>query len=367
MFNLLNFPTAEQIDIQNALLASIASNMGEGGIDIKNWRDVQRFVRMGLHKKILTVGDKFLTPFDDNQHVVNVIGINHDKPSDPRFTNSLTLQFEDCLMNAQFSNYQALYHAKEVLPAGKHVFTQDDTQERWEIETTQPVPEGGQIFIPSWNSDPYYPLKATTYEADRKTIIEDNITVVGTTDEDTLGEVNVRHRIMYGSNNYKESAIKQWLNSDSNNWAWESQTDYDRPSSYKTKGFLQYLDPELVEVLGAVDKQVARNTVTDEGGQDTFSDKIFLLSRVEVFGGSETDAVETGENPYPYYSALAAKATTGEIPGRIKLLSGSSRYWWLRSPYVSTSNRVRYVSTSGAVSNGSAYYADGLSPACVII
>jgi hypothetical protein len=27
MFNPLNFPTAEQIDIQNALLASIASNL----------------------------------------------------------------------------------------------------------------------------------------------------------------------------------------------------------------------------------------------------------------------------------------------------------------------------------------------------
>ena len=73
--NILNLPTAEQFDVQNVLLASIASNMGEGGIDIKNWRDVQRFVRMGLHKKILTVGDKFLTPLMV-LICVNVIGIN---------------------------------------------------------------------------------------------------------------------------------------------------------------------------------------------------------------------------------------------------------------------------------------------------
>jgi len=366
MFNPLNFPTAEQIDIQNALLASIASNMGEGGMDIKNWKDVQRFVRMGLHKKVLTVGDKFLTTFDGNQYAINVIGINHDKPSDPRFTNSLTLQFEDCLMNAQFSNYQALYHAKEELPAGEHIFTQDSSGTKFKIVTNSPVPEGGVIYVYDW--DEYVPSKAKTYESDRSTEIETGLDVVSVeSGEDTLLDVNVRVRCRYGSNNYMESAIKQWLNSDSNNWAWESKTDYDRPSSYKTKGFLQYLDPELVEVLGAVDKQVARNTVTDEGGQDTFSDKIFLLSRVEVFGGSETDAVETGEKPYPYYSALTANATTGEIPGRIKLLNGSSRYWWLRSPSVSHSHHVRHVDTSGAVNLHYAYYAYGLSPACVII
>jgi len=48
---------------------------------------------------------------------------------------------------------------------------------------------------------------------------------------------------------------------------------------------LHQLDPDLVAVLGAVDKQVTRNTVTDGGGQDLFSDKVFLLSRVEVMEG----------------------------------------------------------------------------------
>ena len=368
MFNLLNFPTAEQMDVQNALLASIASNMGDGGIDIKNWKDVQRIVRMGLAEKIFTIGDQFLTTFDGASHIIEVIGINHDTPSDPRFNHSITLQFKDCLMDAQFSEKQALYYAKEELPAGKHVFTQDDTQERWEIETTKSIPAGGQIYIPSWNDDPYYPLKATTYEADRTTAIESNVAVVETINADTLGEVNIRHRIMYGSNNYMESAIKQWLNSDSNNWTWTPKTDYGRPSSYKAKGFLQYLDPELVEVIGAVDKQVARNTVTDEGEQDKFSDKIFLLSRVEVFGGSESTLVdETGESPYPYYSALSANATASELPGRIKLLSGSSRSWWLRSPHASHAHPVRSVPTSGAVGSYLACRAHGLSPACVII
>ena len=366
MFNKLNFPTAEQIDIQNTLLASIASNMGEGGMDIKNWRDVQRFVRMGLHKKVLTVGDKFLTTFDGTQHVTNVIGINHDNPSDARFTNSLTLQFEDCLLNGAVSASQALYKVKDnSLSAGTYHVKISGT--KYQFTTTKDIPVGGIITFPWAYDTDILTTKPKTFDSQTSTVELETLTILTGDDGTELTELNDINRCRYGSNNYKESAIKQWLNSDSNNWVWEPKTDYDRPSSYKAKGFLQYLDPELVEVLGAVDKQVAKNTVTDEGGQDTFSDKIFLLSRVEVFGGSETNAVETGEKPYPYYSALAANATTSEIPGRIKLLNGSSRSWWLRSPYVSRSNYVRSVYTSGAVNSNRAYSALGLSPACVII
>ena len=55
------------------------------------------------------------------------------------------------------------------------------------------------------------------------------------------------------------------------------------PSTFSgTGGFLKQIDPELVAVLGQVDKQVARATY-DGGGQDTFSDKVFLLSRKEIF------------------------------------------------------------------------------------
>ena len=364
--NILNLPTAEQFDVQNVLLASIASNMGEGGMDIKNWRAVQRFVRMELHKKILTVGDKFLTTFDGTQHVINVIGINHDKPSDPRFTNSLTLQFEDCLMNGSVSASQVLYKVKDdLLPAGTyHVKISGN---KYQFTTTKDVPVGGIITFPWVYDTDILTTKPKTFDSQASTVELETLTILTGDDGTELTELNDISRCRYGSNNYMESAIKQWLNSDADTWAWESQTDYDRPFSYKDKGFLQYLDPELVEVLGAVDKQVARNTGVDEGGQDTFSDKIFLLSRVEVFGGSETNAVETGEKPYPYYSALATNATTSEIPGRIKLLNGSSRRWWLRSPYVSGSSHVRIVSTSGAVHSNIACSAYGLSPACVII
>lgn len=167
----------------------------------------------------------------------------------------------------------------------------------------------------------------------------------------------------YGNNRYIHSAIRQWLNSNDNSFQWVSQHEYDEPpteslSIYGGPGFLKLLDPELTAVIGAVNKQVARNAVTDSGGQDLFSDKVFLLSRVEA--GLGTEGTITGEVVYPYYDGIADA-------GRIKLLNNSPRYWWLRSPHVGSSLSVRYVDTTGTLSYIGAYGAFGLSPACCII
>ena len=135
--------------------------------------------------------------------------------------------------------------------------------------------------------------------------------------------------------------------------------DFDMPSSYETEGFLDLLDPELVAVMGAVDKQVSKNhhADTDGNGQFTFSDKVFLLSMVEV--GLGTEGTTTGEKVYEFYDG----ATNAD---RIKLLTGDPRHWWLRSPYTSYSYYVRIVTTSGDLSNLRLPFLR-FRPRCVII
>ena len=248
---------------------------------------------------------------------------------------------------------------------------------KYKFTTGQAVPEGGQVVIASWQSAEgdglYVPTKITTYEADRTTVIESGLDVTSIeSGEDTLSPVNNHSRCRYGSNNYVESAIKQWLNSEATSFNWVPKTNFDRPPTgapYTGAGFLKLLDPELVAVLGAVDKQVARNTIIDEGGQDPFSDKVFLLSRVEVFGG--TEGTTTGEQAYPYYSTLAANPTTDAVAGRIKYLDGYARSWWLRSPRIGSAGGPRGVGTSGAVSSSYSYSyavdAIGVAPACCIV
>lgn len=358
----------DTLDTQNALLASIASHVGTDGIKISSWEDLQRLVRMGLHRKMFIEGDQLISTYNGNPIVHDIIGINHDIPTDKRYKNSLTLQAHECILNVQFDAAEALYFAAAELPVGEQVFT-DSGGDKYKFTTALPVPSGGQIVLGGWSTEGYVATTATTYAADRITIIESDITVIPTdTGADTLTEVNNRSRCKYGSNNYVESAIKQWLNSEATSFKWVPKTNFDRPptgASYTGAGFLKLLDPELVAVLGAVDKQVARNTITDGGGQDLFSDKVFLLSRVEVFGG--TEGTTTGEQAYPYYSALAANPTTDALAGRIKYLDDAARTWWLRSPNTGYAGDLRFVNTSGTVSSYIAHNAYGAAPAYCIV
>lgn len=356
----------DALDTQNALLASIASKQ-DGGITIKSWEDMQRIVRMGLGEKLFVPGDQFIATYNNAPTVFNIIGINQEKPTDPNFQYSLTIQPQDCIAEGMVSREQALYYAEEEVSAGDHVFTLNNL--KYKFTTGQVIPAGGQVFISSWDGDTYVPAKIATYDADRVTTVESDLVVTPIeTGEDTLTPVNHYQRCKYGSNNYVESAIKQWLNSDKDTFQWTPQTVYDRPptgSIYAGAGFIKLLDPDLVAVLGSVEKKVARNTVTDGGGQDTFNDKVFLLSRAEVYGGAEGDT--TGEQPYAFYANMAPLPTTGEVAGRIKALGGAIRDWWLRSPNVSNSSTVRYVYTTGTIHDNYARHSNALAPACVII
>jgi hypothetical protein len=270
----------------NSLLALIARNTID--LPVTSWQQVQHIVRAGLHHQVFQIGDQFVATFDGQPVVWDVIGIDHDKPTDPSFTHSLTIQSRDILLTAQFD---------------------------------APEPDNP-------NSD----------------------------------------RQQYGNNRYIHSAIRQWLNSAETTFTWQPQHQYDAAPTgalYNGPGFLKLLDPDLVAVLGAVDKQVARNTVTDGGGQDLFSDKVFLLSRVEVYGGGE--GTTSGEAPYLYYESMAPSPTNGALDGRIKYLGASARNWWLRSPHPGSAYHPRRVGTDGNVNSYTALSSAGAAPAVVIV
>ena len=167
-----------------------------------------------------------------------------------------------------------------------------------------------------------------------------------------------------------ESGIRQWLNSDGNagTW-WEAKTEYDVKPSYasSTAGFLKGLDAEFLATVGEVSKITARNTVTDGGDSDTSTEKFFLLSMTEVYGGLNNNIAEGVAYPYYADNSVLSAAGTGEDANRIKYRNGAAQYWWLRSPTTSYSYHVRYVGTAGIVGNNGAYYSNGVAPACCII
>ena len=170
-------------------------------------------------------------------------------------------------------------------------------------------------------------------------------------------------RKSYGNNRYSQSNIRQWLNSDKTLW-YNPQHSADAPpnnsnvrdnyNEYEAEsGFLTNFSEKMKSNLGYSIISVAKNTVTDGGGYETISDKVFLLSRFEVGLGSENGIAEGGKLPlfdnsssrlaYPTKEAISKSEYTATD------LTASERWeYWLRSPDSSTTSDTYFVNKSGA-------------------
>lgn len=79
---------------------------------------------------------------------------------------------------------------------------------------------------------------------------------------------------------------------------------------------------------------------------ETVSDKLFLLSEVEIFGSTSYSAAGEGTQ-YDYYKAGNSK---------VKKRNGSADYWWERSPLDTSSTYFCLVNSNGTAN---AYHASG--------
>ena len=375
---------AEKMDIMNQFLAAIATGQG-GSLKPTSWSDVQALVRKGLASKVFAVGDQLTCQRGSTTLVWDIIGFDIDTPADKQFTHSMTLQLHDCLPGTQYDAPEALFYCETALAAGTYNFTllagYDTTYgggKTYQFTLTKEVPAGGQITFPwNWNTQAST-TKVSTYKSRTDTAAIETVGVTEGTGGTSLGtadgkatNMNHSHRIRYGSNNWVESAMRQYLNSDkAAGSVWTPQTKFDRPPSWNasTAGFMNGLDADFLAVIGKTTKVTCRNTVTDGGGSDTTKDKFFLLSRREVFAGNEVSNVTEGE-PYPFYSDYSdyTSANTGADKNRIKYRGGSPQWWWLRTPSTGSGNGVRGVRPDGILNSGGANDSGGVAPACNVI
>lgn len=375
---------AEKMDTQNRFLAAILSAQG-GSIVPTSFRDVQTLVRSGLASKVFHIGDQLVCKKGDNTLVWDLIGIDHDTPADKQFSHSMTLQLHDCIASMQYDSAEALYYCETELAAGTYNFTllaDYDTAygggKTYQFTLTKAVPAGGQITFPWGYQTQASATKVSTYESNTSATALETVSVtegtggtgLGTADGSTAN-MNHTHRIRYGSNNWKESAMRQWINSDQDaGKVWTPQTKFDRPPSWAagTAGFLNGVDEDFLAVIGETEKVTCRNTVTDGGGSDVTTDKFFLISRREAFAGDEVSSVIEGE-PYPYYADYSdySSANSGEDSNRIKYRDGSAQHWRLRTPHAGRGQHVYSVYPAGILKSSDAYISDGVAPACNII
>jgi hypothetical protein len=192
------------------------------------------------------------------------------------------------------------------------------------------------------------------------------------------------NRKQYGNNRWLYSNIRQWLNSEKAAGAWYSAqhsadaapTNANVWSNYneydQEAGFLTNFSEQLRAELLTVTKRVAKNTVTDGGGYEDVTQKVFLLSNTEVGLANENSIAEgsiyalfnTASNriAYPTAEAVAKSEYTSS-----SLAASSPWWWWLRTPYASNSYSARDVYTDGSLNGNPAYYGhSGVRPACVV-
>ena len=112
---------------------------------------------------------------------------------------------------------------------------------------------------------------------------------------------------------------------------------------------LNQLSSDLKSVLKFVNKVTSKGN--NQSGLETTSDKLFLLSEIEVFGATQYSYAGEGKQ-YEYYTA--GNST-------IKKVNGSANNWWERSPSSGTTTGFCYVGIGGTASSYTASSSFGVS------
>ena len=221
----------------------------------------------------------------------------------------------------------------------------------------------------------------TGYPSGSVTLITEKIITLKCVDAKESGNSDTNRR-SYGNNRYSLSNIDRWLNSDAAAgrwWAathsadaaptnanvWSNYNEYDAQA-----GFLNGFSANMKAALLNTTITVAKNTVTDGGGSETITRKLFLASTTEVGLPNENSIAEGSKLAIfsDNNSRLAyptAEAVSNSEYKTSNLAAGSPWWWYLRTPYASYSCNVRDVSTGGALSSAYAYHGDGgVRPLC---
>ncbi len=208
-------------------------------------------------------------------------------------------------------------------------------------------------------------------------------------------------RSTYGSNNWRHSGARKWLNASptvaAGAW-WSKTTPFDKTSSMASYLPFQAMLADnaegggcsLLDVIGPVTINTILSTIknpdnseyyldADANGEysvasrlsyDTTEDTFFLPTTKEIHcsGYNEENGVvlDYYEKFSDYSSPIGMWSVVDTNLYKHYQNSQSSSYWWLRSASPSHSSYVMCVISTAVVSHDSAYYSLGMAPLCVI-
>lgn len=208
-------------------------------------------------------------------------------------------------------------------------------------------------------------------------------------------------RSTYGSNNWRHSAIRKWLNADkgvaAGSW-WAASTPFDKTPDYSSGLPFQALladndegaDATLLDVIGPVTIRTILNTIknpdnsdyyldADASGQyavasrlayDVTEDTFFLPTTKEIHCSTYNEEggvlLQYYDKFSDYASPISAWGSADTNLLKHKQNSSSATFWWLRSAQTDSARYAMSVHSDGAVHGSGAYNAGGVAPLCVI-
>lgn len=255
------------------------------------------------------------------------------------------------------------------------------------MATLGSLPIGAKIKVPHSVMGDIVFLKCDQnhdgYPANSTTLITDKVILLRAFDAKESQNTD-SNRQQYGNNRYSVSNIDQWLNSTASAGQWYSpQHDTDQsPNSTKVvvrnpynsdMGFLTGFDARFISAIQDTTIKVARNTVTDGGGYDTLTRKVFLPSLAELFNQSENSIMEGSLLQYfqantdavriAYISDYCAQDNNNQ--GSPNITADSESQYWTRTPKSSNSETVYIVDDGGFRTTTDAYGGwGGVRPLC---
>lgn len=178
----------------------------------------------------------------------------------------------------------------------------------------------------------------------------------------------------YGNSRYRTSNIRQWLNSnkDANKW-WTPQNlndgisgtnnadappsdngfpGYDKLGYADKEGFLKSFTADEIKAILDITLEAGKNTVTEGGGKETVTDKVFLLSLAEagftgIGGAKEGEAFNFFKNDISRQATITEQCIINSL-SKDKPSTNQNWFWWLRSPSIGFPASVFMVSNTGA-------------------
>lgn len=302
----------------------------------------------------------------DDAHPLKELG-------DGRTGNCMDLQFIDALPIAfPFEPKQAFYNNAELMSAGQYTFTLSVSavwgtgafgavgQVPYTFTLAQDVPADSQWL---WNAGYSSGITEIQIYAPYDGALLQTATVaaggtgtsLGTISELATGDFNTWARGCEGSNSWKDSAMRAWLNSDSTDWD-SRRTRFTRKHPMAGKpGFLAGLEQSLRDGMASVRVKTEPHQ-TDGAAPVETVDLVRLPSSIEhyfnTYLGQSTEGFKAEGVVFDYWKAVAAANNHPDV------IAGWQTYVWLiaRDP-----NKVaRYVFTRSALRNLASSDGEGL-------